>query len=1730
MLFSNVTVLPIVETRAKEEECSSPEVLLEIPEGILSRVKALYDEGLCLQAHKEAIKVAPLNRWTGISARVLAGRLAANLGGYRLNHVHHWLAWRSDKTNPDLLAYHCYTVFQRRGPLAALEFLERYHESTASQDPDGLTHFYTVRAMVAGQLRDFRSSELWLARAAEFGPDHPWLATTRSNILEVQDRYEEALEAAQLALALRPWYRPGVQALAHALQLLGRDEDALEFLTSAVEHLENMHVVRQLSALQQELRQYDQASSTLERFAELAPLIEKHELLWLQCQQIALDCLRNNTSSALAAAKQIDEPYYQELAKRLQTGGPFRRVLLDVPFIRQHHMTCSPATLSAISAFWKRPAAHLEVAEKICYDGTPAHSERNWAETNGWVTREFTITWDAAVALLDRGVPFTLATAAATSGHMQAVVGYDEARQTLSIRDPFVYSTSEFSIKALLESHRSTGPRGMAMVPAERHDLLDGLDLPDAALYDQLHRVERALALHHRAEAVETSSAMQATAPDHRLTLTALRAIASYDGNVPALLQSVELLLKQFPKDGNLSLTKLGCLRELARRQERLDLLEQLCTTPGVDPVFWQQYGQELRQDAREHRAAASWVRWALRYRTIDPVLVSAWADLLWDKRDFETATRYYRIAAGLGDKNEQFARSFFVASRHLRKTDEALAFLKDRERRLGKKSVEPSIALVQSLQLLGRNGEAFAVLDAALAQAPEPSRLRLFAADFYGRFSRFCEADRLLQEAQDASPPAQWHRAAAALAGYQNQKHNALTHWREVLKLEPLAHDAIRAVALLLAETEGRDAALRFLAELCDRFPYSCPLLTLRIQWLNQEEAAIVVPHLRHLLAVNPADAWGWRELALELANSGNHAEAEKAVQEAIRLEPHLSSGYCVRGDLFRRTGRLKEAHTDYREALRLEIDNEYALAKFVETAGSLADRKQALSVVTEELRRQVIFSGALFAYQTAAKGVLPAAEVLDFLREANKSRPDLWQAWSVLVAELVNAGQLDEALALARESTERFPLLPRLWVELSRVEQARLHPAGEIAALEKALELSPGYAFAARQLASIHERQNDLDRARLILEEAISISPLDPFNHGCLAQALWKAGQRDQAISKAQHVLRLDPGYDWGWNALRDWGAETGKPALAADLARELTRTRAGETRSWLRLAHSLSPETDAEELFNALERALALNPRCDEAYDVRARALTRLNRFDEALDQCAPALFQPVPIQLRIRAAWVESQRGNLGKAIERAKAALADHPEYFIGWQLLADWYVRNQDLENATRAAEKMASLAPLETVPLGYLGDLKLRLVDKKGAEQAFERAFTLDPDYTYAGFQLFALALAKPDTDAAEKTLKTLARRGDNHQTRSCAVELACARSHFKEAIELFGTLCASADAQAWTLAKAAQALDRAKRQRYVDRELDKQLTTNPRSIGLATSWVERRVNRGSWRLHKRLAALPESEGRRQAVLTYLDLMGRAFQKTRQKKDVTGELSLRYHLWRLLKRHRSWLQADVDGWGKVGYVLTTIGRPGPVIAWLGDWRSRPKAESWMLYNLIIMLQRKKLYDDCREVIRHAVNMRHSDELHDVFRLWAAFEDGLQGNISEARTHLTALPAAASPPGLAPVRAMTEILLQLREPNLDKRGGLKEIKSRLKAAFEKIRPSQSSRYVRDGYCRFLRTASKEVKGLSFWGWWFYRQTDWLKLAPVLVLAPLAIVEPRVVVIFLVLLVRFLKRI
>src|SRR5579862_6295109 len=68
---------------------TSTETLEALPDlaagaDLLARVNELYDSGLMLQAYSAAQAIRPMRIWRGVEQRVLAGRLAMNLGARRL--------------------------------------------------------------------------------------------------------------------------------------------------------------------------------------------------------------------------------------------------------------------------------------------------------------------------------------------------------------------------------------------------------------------------------------------------------------------------------------------------------------------------------------------------------------------------------------------------------------------------------------------------------------------------------------------------------------------------------------------------------------------------------------------------------------------------------------------------------------------------------------------------------------------------------------------------------------------------------------------------------------------------------------------------------------------------------------------------------------------------------------------------------------------------------------------------------------------------------------------------------------------------------------------------------------------------------------------------------------------------------------------------------------------------------------------------------------------------------------------------------------------------------------------------------------------------------------------------------------------------------------------------------------------------------------------------------------
>ncbi len=1647
----------------------------------LSEVQDLYDRCLYKQAYNLAIQRGPLASWRGTADRVLAGRLAFNLGAGRLGLAHHLRAWRNDREDIDAAYYYARALFATEGPLPAWRFLDARDirlDATAIQKAD----LAALRGALAAAMRDFDAADMWIKLAEKLAPDHTWTLVEKSSVLEMQDRYADAIEVSARALQLRPWYRPAVQSHGHLLVLMNRDEEALAFLKEAALHIESNAIYWQLAELQGELGLNQEFHESVERLVDLTPLRDRHFEEWLLSRRCDGAYRGGNIELAKELAGKIDVPYYKLLKANLDAAGAdARRVMLNVPFVRQHRVTCAPATLSAISRYWNMPADHLSVAEEICYDGTPYASERGWAERNGWAVREFTLSWDSAVALIDRGVPFTLTTHETTNSHLQAVIGYDSRKKVLLIRDPFVREVREFLAEQMLDRYKPFGPRAMAMVPVAQAQRYDGVELPDAPLWDRHTQITVALMAHDRPRGAELYQSMAAMAPDHSLTIESRFTLAAYDADVTTELECIDRLLTMFPGNRFWTLLKCSRLRRLGRPREAASLLAEVSAQKDAEPVFPLMHADSLREDARQWPLAHKLTRKALRIAREDPAAYSQHASILWDLRRFDEAMQAYRVAACLGDKNEQMAESFFIASRHFKRTDDALKFLRNRFERFGRKSPEPGKTLFWALEELGRLTEAFDALEQALKLQPDDGLLMLFAAEMHARRGHTERAAELLKQAKGRSRPNNWLRTAAALSYYWGKLAESLGYWRKVLELEPLAIDAHQAIIFRIEEVQGRAAAVEHLRQTIERFPHHLALRELEAQWLRPDDPAACEESLRKLIELHPNNAWAFRELAGMLSDLGRIDEALKLMEQARPLEPESTSFHNVMAAVLIAANRIVEARKHMRRAIELDIDNDWALRRLVGSADSLAARRAEIDFITVRLRESVTFGAALLAFQEEAANTISPDDLLTILQESLDSRPDLWHTWSVVAMQLMQMDRVPEATALLRTATERFPLMAKLWLDLAEACRLRLDREGEIAALKQAMDVRPDWLVPLRRLADACEREGELEQARELFERAVARDPSDPASHGLLAEALWKLGDQKAAIASIEKALSLRPDYGWAWGHLDDWSRQMGKPRQVQDFARDMTRRRPGDPNAWVALSNTLYEGDHFAERLAALDKALALAPRLVEAHDRRAVLLAEAYKFDEARKACQPAVFAELPLPLRGRAAWIEAKRGNLTQAIDLMRQALRHDDSYYWGWTMLAEWCRQKEDVDGLVVAATHLARLAPNDPQSLGSLADAKLRAGDRAAAKAALERAFALAPDYGYAGNTLFDMQVEDKEFSAAAETLERhrphmkpgehLAYRV-NLAARSGARSEACL--HLKQLVR---TPC-----ERWVIdGIAARAMQDAGWVEDVNRTIAEAVTDPNVNANAVAAMVAAHANDSEFRqCDAALDALdPESDAWATAAQAYLEAMG-------ARKHAAA-------IRRFVTKHKARLRSRPHLWGSAGYALIQIDDARPCAQWMCDWQEREGVEPWMLTNYTQALRSINRHAEATAVHQAALSLPADNTVAE-HELWLAFDLAVAGDARFAKALVTQVESGTLSPYFQALHAIIDALISIQSADdADGFGHAKRKISTLTLSFSWIR---KDRPMKDSLLRAVKRIAAIRGGFGARVW---QTLHWMKL-------------------------------
>jgi len=760
-----------------------------------------------------------------------------------------------------------------------------------------------------------------------------------------------------------------------------------------------------------------------------------------------------------------------------------------------------------------------------------------------------------------------------------------------------------------------------------------------------------------------------------------------------------------------------------------------------------------------------------------------------------------------LDDREEQFAESYIRTAKANSKLSDAVKLMQRRATR----GDFPQPTAVRNLWLaLVERGEqeyASAALEKALekhsllANASKPAQrahgeLLLFRAEQHANAADFSQAREDLDRAKPLAEPILWAKTAARIARIQPNFQAALGHLGELLLLDPLNSEAHRLTIGLLIETAGKQAVFAHLNDICSRYPNQYALLKLRSEYFTAEPGDAGIRATQQLVELNPADAWAHRQLALAYSDQRRHVEALQAVQEAGRLEPDHPSHFAVLANVHRRADRSEEAIAAFREGLGNFIDHELAITEYLRTARGLKEKKSALRFIAEQLHEQPHNGEGLLAYRDQALALIDDpeeqerfhAELERFLEE----RPDLWHCWSIVIQQLLMMHRADEAHALARNATEDFPLISRLWLDLAEACRATDQPEERINALRQAIDTAPGWIHPVKELAEALIEAEEDEEATAALRKHLSRTPLDPLGYGFLAERLWESGSPEEALHLATRAVRHEPGYDWAWGSVASWGERLDEPDAVVELARDLVKDRAGDPRVWMKLARALHRFEQSEEALAALDQAIALDPKNPDPYDLKSERLTEMGRFDEALETTKPAaLIDELPLTLQGRAAWIEARRGNFAAAIPPMQALVSVDPDYYWGWQQLAEWYNDTGRSEAYLEAAGELCRLRPDHPTPLTMRGEAKLQMEDREGGKADLRDALRLHPGYSPAAAILFDACLADDELKEARSALAVLQEHMDGPEGLVKQITYAVRTDDEEAAVRAFRLIC---------------------------------------------------------------------------------------------------------------------------------------------------------------------------------------------------------------------------------------------------------------------------------------------------------------------------------------------------
>ena len=570
--------------------------------------------------------------------------------------------------------------------------------------------------------------------------------------------------------------------------------------------------------------------------------------------------------------------------------------------------------------------------------------------------------------------------------------------------------------------------------------------------------------------------------------------------------------------------------------------------------------------------------------------------------------------------------------------------------------------------------GEARRVLD----------NLKSMSADEVRGWLASAELHLAVRNLEDAS--AEYEKAAEIGAG------------NEDLGAQVQALTGLAEAQFALGDIEGARGSVDRVAELAPE-SFQHLFLMSRIAYLD-EDWTTAQQNLQRILQRVPEYRPAQTLLGTVHLRQGNLTQAEMYLSAVVVAEPENDQARRLLAETKLQLREVGEAEATLAPLVASSNPTAIDLAMAARASFGQGDADTAIDLLRRSVEEDPANTDLKFQLAIALMNEgrdAEFAETLDSI-DISSSRQDEFRRDMLAAMSVAKTGDLDQALVAAQELASDWPRNPNAHNFLGSVHAARDELEAATKGFETSLALQPGELTALRNLAALDERRGDVDSARLRYEVVLEGAP----NSTWAMFGLARLAAREEDLAKSQEWLQrirttddqaLQPRASLAAMLITQGDFEEAEAVVA-----EAILVNDGVSELHNLLGRARTGQGDHAGASMAFERALELAPGNDQYRLNLANAQRRAG--NEALAE--RTLLSEGSVNLdhlptAITAASLKVDSGDLGGAMQIAKALQERHPSSPIPIALEAEIHIRAERLADANNAYDRALAIDVIRT-------------------------------------------------------------------------------------------------------------------------------------------------------------------------------------------------------------------------------------------------------------------------------------------------------------------------------------------------------------------------------------------------------------------------------------------------